>query len=86
MPVLILEGDRLHLRDAGSRNTSRVGGKPVKEAVLKNGDILQFGTVVFEVKKSANQFKDRRRLYNRGHPGLQSGSWLSHDRYKDLFS
>ena len=70
---LILEGDKLHLRDAGSRNTSRVGGKPVKQAVLKNGDILQFGTVVFEVRKSANQFKDRRKLFNRVRPWFTVG-------------
>jgi len=70
---LILEGDKLHLRDAGSRNTSRVGGKPVKQTVLKSGDILQFGTVIFEVRKSANQFKDRRRLYNRVRPWLTVG-------------
>ena len=67
---LILEGDKLHLRDAGSRNTSRVDGKPVKQAVLKNGDIIQFGTVVFEVRKSANQFKDRRKFYNRVRPWI----------------
>ena len=65
---LILEGDKLHLRDAGSRNTSRVDGKPVKQVTLKHGDIIQFGTVVFEVRKSANQFRDRRKLYNRIRP------------------
>lgn len=73
---LILEGDKLHLRDAGSRNTSRVGGKPVKDAVLRHGDIIQFGTVVFEVRKSPSQFKDRRRYYNRVRPWITVGLLL----------
>ncbi len=39
------EMDGYHLRDLGSTNGTRVNGKNVSEAVIKNGDHVRFGQI-----------------------------------------
>ena len=61
----------------------RVDGKPVKQVTLKHGDVIQFGTVVFEVRKSANPIQrppetlqpDQTLGYDKpaGHPTILAG-------------
>ena len=42
--------DQLLVEDLGSTNGTRVNGKTVDRAVLKNGDTLQVGRVTFQVQ------------------------------------
>jgi len=43
--VLTVDGAEYRLRDVGSRNGTRVNGRPVQETKLVPGDAVQFGEV-----------------------------------------
>ena len=47
--LLIRRADGWQVRDCGSLNGSRLNGKPIQEAPLGDGDVLQFGTFSFDV-------------------------------------
>jgi pSer/pThr/pTyr-binding forkhead associated (FHA) protein len=49
------------IRDLGSRNGLLVNGRPVQEAILKDGDKLKVGpyTLVFEVEEAGHPYTPR---------------------------
>ncbi|MBI5367025.1 MAG: FHA domain-containing protein, partial [Planctomycetes bacterium] len=44
--VIEREGDRYRLRDGGSRNLTLINGRPVLDAVLREGDVIEVGGAV----------------------------------------
>ncbi len=55
---LLLEGERLGLRDLGSRNGTFVNGDAVERADLAAGDTLRIGDVLLLVERGARSFPD----------------------------
>jgi pSer/pThr/pTyr-binding forkhead associated (FHA) protein len=54
---LHLDSGVLKLRDLGSRNGTNLNGKPVDEAVIQSGDLIEVGPLKFQVQID-NQPKD----------------------------
>lgn len=54
---IIVEGDKLRVRDLGSKNGTRVNGVIIYEAMLEHGDILQLSDLAFVVDKRSGCYK-----------------------------
>ena len=55
--ILVNKGDHLLVRDLGTTNGTHINGKQVTQGILKNGDILSFGELAFQVSISPDSEK-----------------------------
>lgn len=53
-----IEADGLHVQDLGSTNGTHHNGRPIREATLAEGDLLQFANAVFRVQRNQEELPD----------------------------